>query len=406
MRLLYIADGRSPIAQNWLRYFTEREHEVHLLSTTPCDPDLRLSSIDVIPVAFSRLVRRGTSTPGTATASGRWLHAGLLPLRAWLRHWIGPWTVLPASKRAQAKIERIRPDLVHAMRIPFEGMLASEAEPSAPLLLSVWGNDFTLHARASPWMRSFTRRALSGADALHSDCWRDQTLAHAWGFSPEKPSVVLPGGGGVRRELFHPGAPDLNVLREHVRTAMAGLPETARVVVNPRGFRSYVRNDTFFMAIPEILRTQSNTRFLCPAMAGNPSAHAWVRRLEIEDAVHLLPRLDPPEMAAVYQRSEVVVSPSEHDGTPNSLLEALACGCFPVVGDIESLREWIDAGENGFLIDPDDPQNLAEAVLHAFRDQDLRQQARRANLEAVEKRADYPQVMAQAEGFYRRLAGG
>jgi glycosyltransferase involved in cell wall biosynthesis len=403
MRLLYLADGRSPIAQNWLRYFSEREHEVHLLSTTPCDPDLRVSSIDVIHVAFSRLGRGRTSPPGASTSSGSWLRTGLLPLRAWLRHWIGPWTVLPAASRVRAEIERIQPDLVHAMRIPFEGMLACEAGPSAPLLLSVWGNDFTLHADASPWMRSFTRRALSRADGLHSDCRRDQILAQAWGFSPEKPSVVLPGGGGVRREIFHPGSPDLGALQEHVRTAMAELPEAADVVVNPRGFRSYVRNDTFFKAIPEILREQPDTHFLCPAMAGNPSAQAWIRRLEIESAVHLLPRLTPLEMAAVYQRSEVVVSPSEHDGTPNSLLEALACGCFPVVGDIESLREWIEEGMNGLLVDPNDPQDLTDAILLALRDRGLRQRARSANLEAIENRADYPQVMAQADAFYQRL---
>ena len=53
---------------------------------------------------------------------------------------------------------------------------------------------------------------------------------------------------------------------------------------------------------------------------------------------------DPAGMAAVFQGARVAVSPSTHDGTPNTLLEAMSCGSFPVAGDIESLREWIEPG--------------------------------------------------------------
>jgi hypothetical protein len=34
MKILYVADGRSPIAQNWIRYFAERGDEVYLASTS------------------------------------------------------------------------------------------------------------------------------------------------------------------------------------------------------------------------------------------------------------------------------------------------------------------------------------------------------------------------------------
>jgi hypothetical protein len=46
--------------------------------------------------------------------------------------------------------ERIRPDLVHALRLPLEGMLAAEAGLAAPLPISLWGNDLTLHAPPRP----------------------------------------------------------------------------------------------------------------------------------------------------------------------------------------------------------------------------------------------------------------
>lgn len=403
MRLLFVADGRSPTAKNWMRHFTESGHEVHLLSTYPCEPDLKIAALKEVPVAFSRV--RRTRGAAKRVQSGSWRRAGLLTLRSWLRHWLGPWTVPLGARRASAWIERVKPDLVHAMRIPFEGMLAAAAQPSAPLLLSVWGNDFTLHAGASPLMRTLTRKALLRADALATDCRRDLDLARAWGFPADSPSVVLPGGGGVRRDRFHPGEPKLQDLRPQLAEALAGLPESAAVVVNPRGFRDYVRNDTFFHAIPDILEARADTYFLCPSMAGVGTAEAWVRRLGIGDVVHLLPWLTPDEMAVVYQRSQVVVSPSEHDGTPNTFLEALACGCFPVVGDIESLREWVQEGVNGLLVDPADPRALAGAILTALEDHGLRERAKAVNLAQIKTRADYPHVMAEAESFYKRLLG-
>jgi glycosyltransferase involved in cell wall biosynthesis len=108
-------------------------------------------------------------------------------------------------------------------------------------------------------------------------------------------------------------------------------------------------------------------------------------------------------MADLFRQAQVVVSPSTHDGTPNTLLEAMACGCFPVVGDIESLREWITPGKNGFLVDPADPQGLAEAILIGLQNPELRAQAHKQNARLIAERAEYHEVMRQAAEFYRLL---
>ena len=41
-------------------------------------------------------------------------------------------------------------------------------------------------------------------------------------------------------------------------------------------------------------------------------------------------------MAALFRQAQVMLSITTHDGTPNTLLEGLASGCFPIAGDIES----------------------------------------------------------------------
>lgn len=385
MRLLFVADGRSAIALNWIRYFTESVHAVHLASTYPCAPDLRLASLSVVPVAFSEASYGGASS-GKAGLLRQFVPVGA---RTAIRQWLGPLTLPRAARRLQRVIAEIEPDLVHAMRIPYEGILAAQAldgNRSVALLISVWGNDFTLHAPSNPWLGAATRKALQRADALHADVQRDVRLAHTWGFSAEKPAIMLPGAGGIQLEAFYPPQ------------SYASLQ-----VINPRGWRAYVRNDTFFQAIPLVLQRQPGTRFVCPAMAGEALAEQWVEKLGVGAAVDLLPLQSRLQMAKLFRASQVAVSVTTHDGTPNTLLEAMACGCLPVAGDIESLREWITPGENGLLVDPGDPQALAEAITRALGDAELRARALQTNTRLVAERAEYRRVMSEAEAFYKRV---
>jgi glycosyltransferase involved in cell wall biosynthesis len=389
MRLLFVVDGRSPIALNWIRYFVERGDDVHLASTFACQPGLSLASLTIVPVAFSGVKARQSGEALHKDRNQLW-GASYVRLRTRVRQWLGPLSINLAARRLQALVDRVQPDLVHAMRIPFEGMLASRVVLPAPLLISIWGNDFTLHAPATPWMGRLTRQALGAARAIHADCQRDVRLAHQWGFPPRQPAIVLPGAGGIQLDVFYPAA----------ETDLAREPAW---VINPRGIRAYIRNDAFFKAIPIVLARLPETQFICIGMAGQAQAEGWLRDYQVAANVRLIGPQTRQQMAELFRRSQVTVSPSTHDGTPNTLLEAMACGSFPVAGDLESLREWITSGVNGLLVNPNDPRELADAILQALLGLDLRRQARQLNTRLVAERAEYGQVMRRAARFYEQL---
>lgn len=388
MKIFFVADGRSPIALNWIHWWIENGHEVHLASTFACDSIPGLSRMDITPVAFSGT--KSSPANGVKPASGLW-GARTLQLRAKIRQWVGPLTISRSAKKLREIIERVQPDLIHAMRIPYEGMLAADAIASLhdapPLVVSVWGNDFTLHAVSSPFMRHYTEWTVGVADAIHADCRRDVRLARQWGFPVDRPTFIAPGNGGILTEIFYPPAQ----------------PVTIPVVINPRGFRGYVRSDTFFQSIPKVLAKRPEARFLCVAMAGDPQAQAWIEQLGIQNAVELLPPVPHSSMADVFRSAAVLVSPSTHDGTPNTLLEGMACGCFPVAGDLESIREWITPGVNGLLVNPADAGALADAILMGLDQPDLRAKAGQHNQRLITERAEYSQTMARASDFYNRL---
>jgi len=379
MKILFVADGRSPIAQNWIRHFVARGNEVYLASTFACSLDFPVNGLELTPVAFSS-VKKVTQRPGTASAR-------TVGLRTAIRHWFGPLTIRRASQRLRGYIEQVKPDLIHAMRIPYEGMLAADAYAGIPLIVSIWGNDFTLHAPSTFMMSHYTHWTMQVADALHADCERDVRLAHKWDLSVEKPTLVAPGNGGIRSDVFYP----------------ASTPVDEPVIINPRGFRSYVRNDSFFKAIPLVLAKHSNAKFICALMKGEAQAEQWLRELNVGHAVELLAPLPHFEMAEMFRRSQIVVSPSIHDGTPNTLLEGIASGCFPVAGDLESIREWITPNENGLLFDSNNPQSIANAIIHAIENKNLRNKAAGLNREIISARAEYKSNMLKAEEFYGKV---
>lgn len=407
MKICFVADGRSVIAKNWIRYFVDRGHDVHLLSTFPCDPNNPpVASVHIVPLDFSARARAAPigGSAGGLTTHGNPFFARLRGSLLWkalakLRDLLNPLAVAVQQRKVKKIVRLLQPDLVHAMRIPFEGILAAralEGEPF-PLLVSVWGNDFTLFAEDSPEIARLTRRAMARADALHPDCERDLHLAREYGLDPQKPFAVLPGNGGVRTDVFCPGAVDLDLRRRW------NIPEDAPVIINPRGVKPYIRTDTFFQAIPLILAKHPSTYFVGAMMEGNSVAENWISRLGIEKSITCLPFVTHDEMAQFFRLAAVTVSPADHDGTPNTLLEAMSCGTFPVAGNIESVREWIKSGENGLLFDQSDPASLAQAVIQALGDAALRDRAVPLNQQLIRDRADYGVSMHKADEFYQTL---
>jgi glycosyltransferase involved in cell wall biosynthesis len=399
--ILIIADGRSPTAQRWIANTQALGYDVSLVSTFPCSPPDGVHHFFILPVAFSRLgtsMQAGTSpaaSPSQISTSKKFIRR-FAPLLQSLRYVLGPLTILRFAFVYQKLVHELQPDLVHALRIPFEGMLGSYTPRGIPFVVATWGNDLTLHASGSILMRLFTKRCLVRANGFTADTHRDVRLAYAWGLPKNAPTLVVPGSGGLDLEaILSTPASDL---------ADLGLPATGHRVVNLRGLRpKSVHQDVFFAAIPEILVHHPDTHFICPGLAGNTQAESWVDKYGIRKNIHLLPKLAQPQLWSLLKSAQLFVSPSSHDGTPNSLLEAMACGCFPVAGNIESLREWIEDGINGLLVDPRDPHKLAEAVCHALDSDEKRQKAAEHNLALVRQRASQDTTHPLIDTFYQQF---
>lgn len=392
MRIAFIADGRAENFRRWVRFFQWQCDEVSLLSTAPCDA-VEGSALYILPGITGTsdvLVKRSdekVSQPRSMPLGKKlfWVAMGERSYRLWSL--FKAMDSFPRMIAARRILNRIKPDVVVAFRTQNEGYIAAMAGIH-PWMLFTQGSDFVYmadHSRLHAWLTRFTVRR---ADALMADCRRDLRLARHYGYHLHRPWLLSPGNGGVDLMVFGPGKP---------------ADQRDRCVVFPRGVAPYIRFDTLLCSISDLQRDSEYSDvcykiLVTPAVV--PLVCSMIRRWRLnEKKIDVLPFMSQDKLAALLQRSAVIVSPSVTDGTPNSMLEAMACGAFPVMSDLESIREWVIHEQNGLLFKPDMPQDLTNCLKTALTDTKMRQRAQEQNVEIIRKRADYWRIMPDIRQF-------
>lgn len=172
--------------------------------------------------------------------------------------------------------------------------------------------------------------------------------------------------------------------------------------VSNRNFLPIYNVSLFIRAIPKVLEEERGVRFI--VAGGGPERRDLEKEVEdlnVSSHVQFLGRIAHEEMPTLLGQTDIYVSTSLSDGTSVSLLEALASGAFPVVSDIPSNREWISDGENGFLVPIDQEKLLAEKILEAIRNQDLRERSRDKNFRLIKEKALWPVTVTKTKEIYK-----
>ncbi len=98
-----------------------------------------------------------------------------------------------------------------------------------------------------------------------------------------------------------------------------------------------------------------------------------------------------PELA----RASIYALPSHHEGTPRSVLEAMACGRAIVTSDARGCRETVWPGENGLRVPVGNARALAEAIARLADDPKLCARMGARSLELAREHFDAKVVARQ-----------
>ena len=130
--------------------------------------------------------------------------------------------------------------------------------------------------------------------------------------------------------------------------------------------------DVFFEAI-KLLEIKYG-RKLKVGVVGDGSLNKELKgiaeRLNISESVEFLGvRKDINDL---MRKSKIFVLPSRWEGLPMVILEAMALGMPVVATKVGGIPEVIEDGKDGILVEPENPDELAEAILRLLEDDGLR----------------------------------
>jgi len=205
-------------------------------------------------------------------------------------------------------------------------------------------------------LRIFYRRALQGSQVIFQNPY-DRREFETEGLL-RGASVHVIRGSGIDIDRFQPAG------------ALAAEPPVMVILV-ARLLREKGIGE--FVEAANMLR-DTGSRFLVvggpdpdhPAAIDEAEIAKWKSHAGVEFLGH---RDDVREL---LHAAHIACLPSWREGTPRSLLEAMACGLPVVATDVPGCREVVRNGDNGLLVPPRDPQALADALRRLINDPELR----------------------------------
>lgn len=300
-----------------------------------------------------------------------------------------------AAVGARRLARSLRPDVVHAHNLSYYGWYAWAAG-RRPYIVTAWGSDVLVDLPRSRVRRQLARLVLPRAAAVTADA---PGLLEAMVGLGAPADAAYDVQFGVDTARFAPG-PKPDWLARQLDVV------GCRVVFSPRSLTPLYRVSVLVEALA---RLEADV-VLVLTMAGGDAAFAQRLRdaataLGVEARLRFAPAIPHGEIDAYYRLADVVASVPASDGTPVSVLEAMATGTPVVATALPAVVPWLSASGSDLLVPVDDVEATANALSRALSmDAARRADAGRASRQVAVERADHDASMRRMEDIYRRVA--
>lgn len=241
-----------------------------------------------------------------------------------------------------------KPDVVHSFALYVSCTPIVEVMlkyPKLKWIYSSWGSDL-YHFQKIPEYLSDIKNVLPRIDYLFTDCNRDYNIALKYGFKG-KFLGVYPGGGGF----------DIQKMNR------LSLPISQRKIILIKGYQGRSgRAINVLRAIEGMKRELIDYKIV--VFGTDPEVSVYIKdsSLSVWKNLKVYGKISRDEVLKVMGESLIYVGNSDSDGLPNTLLEAICLGAFPIQSNPgNATAEVIQNRLNGFLIE--DCEDVAEIKL-------------------------------------------
>lgn len=235
-------------------------------------------------------------------------------------------------------IQEIQPDVVHSFALylsctPIQKVMKRNA--NLKWVYSSWGSDL-FYFQNEPNHLKDIKSVLSRVNYLFTDCNRDYQIAMQYGFKGEFLGV-FPGGGGF----------DFKIMEEYKK------PLEERKIILVKGFQGRSGRAIPVLQAIELLQKEL-IDFEIKVFGSDKETFEFVAKSALNGwrNFQIIGKVSHDEVLQLMGESLIYIGNSNSDGMPNTLLEAICMGVFPIQSNPGGVTaEIIENRINGLLIE-------------------------------------------------------
>ena len=304
-----------------------------------------------------------------------------------------PGFVLGQAWVAWRLMRRERVDVIHAHWLIPQGLIAAllpwlSGRRVSYVVTSHGADLYALKGRLLDGIKRFVARRAAAATVV-SSAMRERLAALG---VPAAHIHVLPMGVDLSERF----TPDPSVPRSQHEILFVGR------LVEKKGLRHLIA------ALPQVLEGVPDAFLTIVGFGPEEAAlRQQVHTLGLQAKVHFLGAVAQTRLPALYRRAALFVAPfvqaesGDQEGLPVALMEAVACGCPVVAGDVAGIEDLLGRMKPYICVDARNAEMLASCICSRLIDSSTAGLHAQAVLEEASRRVDWNRIAA---GYARLIA--
>jgi len=373
-KICILGNAQSIHVQKWIQYFINNYHRVYLLSPLwdNCQEGINFYYLKPSPV--------------------RWRYLQVLT-----EEFLYPYQAMRA-------IRKINPHIVHAFYAEFHGWLGALSQ-FHPFIISVFGGDVCIDPQKSRWTKAKVSFALQHADVITTQTKSMmQFLTQEFLVPPEKIRQIP---WGVDLNVFYKGYDnECRKLRKEL-----GILNDAPIILSPRQMNPLYQIDKIINAMPGVIKKFPQTTFVFISSLDPADRRQYQNQIKnlaqnlhvIKNTRFLTKPLTSRDMAILLNMSHVAISIPKIDQFGLTVIEAMACGCIPLVNELECYAEYLTNRRNAFIIHESAPSRISKILIDCIENGETRNKFYNINRNIVSSSEDWSQNASKMEDLYNYL---
>jgi glycogen(starch) synthase len=256
-----------------------------------------------------------------------------------------------------------------------------------------------LMLRFNSLLRSYEKKLMKRSDALIAvSLYTRNELTELYDVDEEKIHVIY---NGVDTQKFKPNRDRVGLRLE------LGLEEEQKTILCVG--RLYYRKGitTLLQSIPKVVQKFEDVKFVISGKGfkkNEEKLRKLAEKLKIKESVMFLGYVPDEKLPDLYAASDIFVLPALYENFPFAILEAQSTGLPVISTKVGGIPEFLTNNKNGLLVDPSDPEQLAQKIMALLQDPELAEELGRCGRNLVEEKFAWPLITSRVVDLYRKIS--